>query len=109
METHDRLEEWANARLADSDLPSGWPDEDGARKRLEQRIAGRRPHRIVLWMTAAAAVCAALLIVPQSRAVAQRLWDQVFLGRLQVLITSFDEGADVGLFSPDVQHTPEPR
>jgi hypothetical protein len=58
---------------------------------------------------ATAAVFAALLVVPQSRAVAQRLWNQVFLGRVQVLITGFDEGTDVGLFSPDVRHTPEAR
>ena len=109
METHDRVEEWVNARLSASSPPSGWPDEDIARRRLEQRIAGRRPHRIILWAGATTAVCAALLIVPQSRAVAQRLWDQLFLGRLQVLITVLDERADPGLFSPDLQHMPEAR
>jgi hypothetical protein len=46
----------------------------------------------------------------RQRAIAQRLWDQVVLGRLQVLITNYDEqGAAASVFSPDIQHQPELR
>jgi len=108
MDPHDQLDEWVNRRMAVSQLPDGWPDAAVARRHLDQRLA-QRPRRTLLWVSVAAAMCAALLIVPQSRAVAQRLWDQVFLGRLQVLITGAAEDVDVGLFSPDVRHTPEAR
>jgi hypothetical protein len=109
METHDRLEGWVNQRIAGSQIPPGWPDEDSARRRLEQHIAARRSHRIVLWVGATAALCAALFVLPQPRAIAQRLWDRVFFGRVQVLITVADQGADPGLFSPDLAHAPEAR
>jgi hypothetical protein len=107
MDPHDQLDEWVNRRLAVLQLPQGWPDEDVARTRLDQRLA-QRPRRVVLWISAAAAVCAALLVLPQTRAVGQRLWDQVFVGRLQIVITN-DDGAAASFFSPELQQRPEPR
>jgi len=108
METHDHLEEWVNTRVAAVDLPPGWPDENVARRRLERHIAERRPRRIVLWVAVTAAVFAAVVVLPQSRATAERLWDQVFLGRLQVLIAD-GSGAAASFFSPELKHSPEAR
>jgi hypothetical protein len=106
MDPHEQLDEWVNRRMAVSQPPDGWPVEDVARRQLDQRVA--RPPRTVLRIAAVAAVCGALFVVPQTRAVAQRLWDQVFLGRLQMLIAD-DESAAASLFSPELQHRPEPR
>ena len=107
MDLHDQLDEWVKQRLAVSQLPHGWPDGDVARRRLDQRL-GQRPRRMVLWVSAAAAVCAAFLVLPQTRAVGQRLWDRGFLGRIQVLIADYDSAA-VSFFSPELQQRPEPR
>jgi len=107
MDPHDQLDEWVNRRMAVSPLPDGWPDADVARRHLDQRLA-KRPRRTLLWVSVAAALCAALLILPQTRAVAQRLWDRAFLGRLQVVIAN-DDGAAVTFFSPEFQQRPEPR
>jgi hypothetical protein len=105
METHDHLDEWVNRRMAGSQSPPGWPDVAAARRRLDRRLAMRPRHRLI-WIGVTTAACAALLVLPQSRAVAQRLWDQVVVGRLHVLITD-DRRVDVGAFSPDLQHRPE--
>jgi hypothetical protein len=106
MDPHDQLEAWVNRRIAVSQPPDGWPSEDVAKRRLDQRVT--RPPRTVLRIGALAALCATLFVLPQTRAVAQRLWDQVFLGRLQVLIAD-DDSAAASLFSPELQHRPEPR
>jgi hypothetical protein len=77
--------------------------------RIDERLA-RRPSRVWLWAVATTAVLVAVLALPAPRAIAQRLWDQVVLGRLQVLITNYDEqGAAASVFSPDIQHQPELR
>ena len=107
MAMNDQLEEWVHQRMAGSQPPPVWPAEDIARRRLERRVA-KRPLRIVLTVGVTAVVCAVLLIAPQSRAVAQRLWDRAFLGRLQVLIADHDSAA-VELFSPELQSRPEAR
>ena len=92
-----------------SQLPAGWPDTRTAWTRIDERIA-QRPSRVWVWAVATAAVLVAGLALPAPRAIAQRLWDQVVLGRLQVLITNYDEqGAAASVFSPDIQHQPEPR
>ena len=105
MDLHDQLDEWVNRRMAASQPPHGWPDADVARRHLDQRLP-QRPRRTFLWVSAAAAVCAALLVLPQTRAVAQRLWDRAFLGRLQMVIA---DGAAATFFSPEFQQRPEPR
>jgi hypothetical protein len=62
---------------------------------------------VLLWAGAAAMLCAAVLALPGPRLAAQRLWDQVFLGRLQVLIADFDGlGAGAGSFVTEA-HLPE--
>ena len=107
MAMHDRLEEWVGRRMAASPPPPGWPSEDSARRRLQQRVAKRR-LRLVVSVCVSATVCAILLLAPQPRAVAERLWDQIFLGRPKVLILDHD-GAAVGSFSPELEGRAEPR
>jgi hypothetical protein len=109
MEKHEYLEEWIDRRMAAAAPPIEWPDADTARARLDQRVA-RPPRRILLWAVATAAGLMAVLALPATRAGAQRLWDQLVLGRLQVLLTDFDEhGAAAGFLSPVMQIRPDPR
>ena len=109
METHEHVDDWVNHRMAASQRPAAWPDTRTAWTRLDERIA-QRPTRVWLWAGATAAVFVAVLALPASRAIAQRLWDQVIFGRIQVLITNYDEhGAAASVFSPDIRHQPEPR
>ena len=109
METHDQLEQWVNQRMVAAHDPAEWPDTAAGRRRLDQRIARRTP-RVRLWAAATVAVCAAILALPPSRAVAQRFWDQVVLGRIQVLVSDSDaHGAAVSVFSPEMQQRPEAR
>jgi hypothetical protein len=108
MATHDQLEQWVNERTA-AGLPTEWPDAEAGWRRLDQRTASRRP-RLLLWAAATAAVCAGIVAAPASRAVAQRFWDQVVLGRIQVLVADYDEhGAAASFFSPEMQQRPEVR
>jgi hypothetical protein len=45
-----------------------------------------------MWATAAACVaCVAVLVLPAPRAFAQRLWDRLFLGRVEVVRINFDD------------------
>ena len=108
MEKPDRLEEWVSQRMVASSPATGWPDAAAARTRLDRRLAVR-PRRLWLWAGATAAACLGVLFaVPGSRAVARQLWDQVVLGRIQVLVADFDgEGSAAGLFAPDIRQRPE--
>ena len=109
MEKHEHMEEWVNQRVRVSGVPAAWPDVDTAWNRLEDRLT-RRSAGVWVWAAAAAAVCAFVFAVPASRAVAQRLWDQVILGRIQVLVTDYEaSGAAVGFFSPQMVHRPDVR
>src|SRR5262245_17017554 len=110
MATHEQLEHWVNQRLSAADPPSDWPDVAvGWWTHVDQRVA-RRPRHRLLWAAVTMAACAAMLTLPAPRAVAQRFWDQVVLGRIQVLITDYDEhGAAASAFSPEVHHRPEAR
>jgi hypothetical protein len=104
MEKIDRLEEWVDQRMAASEPAASWPDLAAGRRRLEQRIATRR-RPVLLWAGAAAALCAAVLVLPGPRLAAQRLWDRVVLGRIQVLIADLDvAGAASAFFSPQNVH-----
>jgi hypothetical protein len=103
METHDQLEQWVNQRMVAAPDPADWPDTATGWRRLDQRIARRTP-RVRLWAAATVAVCTAVLALPPSRAVAQRFWDQVVLGRIQVLVSDSEyHGAAVSVFSTDMQ------
>jgi hypothetical protein len=101
METHEHLDEWVTQRMRVADVAPEWPDAAGGWTRLGNRIA-RPPIRMWQWAGAAAALCIAVLALPAPRALAQRLWDQAVLGRVQVLITDYEtHGAAVDLFSPE--------
>jgi hypothetical protein len=109
METHDQLEQWVNRRIVIPPNSAEWPDTAAGWRRLDERIAARTP-RVRPWIAATVAVCAALLALPASRAVAQRFWDQVVLGRIQVLVADYAEhGAAASFFSPEMQQRPEAR
>jgi hypothetical protein len=100
MEKIDRLEEWVHQRMPEP--AAAWPDPAAGRSHLDWRIAARQ--RPVLFLAgAAAALCAAVLVLPGPRLAAQRLWDSVVVGRIQVLIADLDgAGVASGFFSPDV-------
>jgi hypothetical protein len=103
MEKTDHLEQWVHERMAASDLATAWPDLATGRTLLDRRRIAARPRRVLLWAGAAVAVCAAVLVLPGPRLAAQRLWDRVVLGRIQVLIADFDgPGGVAGFFSPQV-------
>lgn len=100
MEKIDRLEEWVHQRMAAPEPAAAWPDPAAGRRLLDRRIAARQ-RPLMLWAGAAAALCAAVLVLPGPRLAAQRLWDRVVLGRIQVLIADLDvAGAASGFFSP---------
>jgi len=109
MDTHDHVEQWVNQRMAAPAIAADWPDRATAWKRLDQRIA-RRPRRVWQWAGATAALCALVLALPAPRAIAQRLWDQFVLGRIQVLVTDYaSNGAAVGFASLEMQLRTDPR
>jgi hypothetical protein len=49
-----------------------------------------------------------LAAVPATRTAAQRLWDEVFVGRVELISTDFEHGAVAHLFSPEFRLRPEP-
>ena len=107
METHEQLEAWVDRRMAAAGPPTEWPDAATSWRRLDQRVTGR-PHRLTLWAVASAVALVAVLALPQARAVAQRLWDQVVLGRIQVLMIDYEgHGAAAAFLSPVMQIRPE--
>ncbi|HEY1303207.1 MAG TPA: hypothetical protein VGF24_06640 [Vicinamibacterales bacterium] len=103
MATHDQLEEWVNQRMIAADPSAAWPDLAAGWTGLERRIA-TRPHGRLLWAACALAGCAVTLVLPAPRAVAQRYWDQVVLGRIQVMIADYDQhGAAASFFSTEME------
>jgi hypothetical protein len=107
MEKHEQLEEWVDRRMATAALPTDWPDAAAGRRHLDQRVTSR-PHRMTQWAVATAAVFVMLLAFPPTRAVAQRLWDQVVLGRIQVMLTDYEgHGAAASFLSPVMQIRPD--
>ena len=110
METHDQLERWVHQRIAGAEPAAEWPDPADGWRHLDQRIARRSPHRLWLWAGATTAVCAAVLALPGPRVVAQRLWDQVVLGRIQVMLVDYSgDGAAAAFFSPDIYQRADAR
>jgi hypothetical protein len=64
----------------------------------------------MLWAVATAAVLVAVLALPPARGRAQRLWDQVVLGRIQVMLTDYEgHGAAASFLSPVMQVRPDPH
>jgi len=103
MATHERLEQWVYQRMSAADPSAAWPDLASGWTDLERRIAAR-PRGRLLWAACAVAGCVAMLTLPAPRAVAQRYWDQVVLGRIQVMIADYDErGAAASFVSSEMQ------
>ena len=77
---------WVDERLQSLDAPDVEPNYDAARGRLRERDATARRRRRQ-WTTAAAIVAAILVLaaLPWPRAAAQRLWDRLTLGRVEVV------------------------
>ena len=61
-----------------------------------------------VWAAATVAVLVAIAALPATRTAAQRLWDDVFIGRFAVVTTDFEHGAAASLFSPEMRRQPEP-
>ncbi|WP_031499499.1 hypothetical protein [Bryobacter aggregatus] len=74
---------WVRDRLATLE-PSWTPNSVRARALLEQKQRPATPRKI--WMAAATAVAllAILVTLPQSRALAQNLWDRLFLNHVEI-------------------------
>jgi hypothetical protein len=106
MENREQLEAWVNQRLTSS-LPTQWPDPTAGWRRLERRLDAPR-RRPWVWAAAAAAVLLVVFVLPATRTAAQRLWDQVFVSRIDVVTTDFEHGAVASLFSPEFRLRPEP-
>ena len=106
METNEPLEDWVNQRLTSS-VSTEWPDPATAWRRLERRLDAPRRRRWV-WAAAAAAVLLVVFVLPSTRTAAQRLWDQVFVSRIDVVTTDFEHGATASLFSPEFRLRPAP-
>jgi hypothetical protein len=105
----DHLEQWVNQRMVASDPVTEWPDRAAGWTSLNRRLAAP-PRRAWLWAGATAALCAAVLALPGSRVVAQQLWDQVVLGRVQVWVMDYDRhGAAASVFTPELRQRPEAR
>src|SRR4051812_34041472 len=61
-------------------------DEGRARAQLRARMAAASPWKRTLWFSAAlVATVLVLLALPWPRAAAQRLWDRLSLGRIEVV------------------------
>ena len=106
MDSHEQLEAWVNQRLTSS-LPAAWPDHGDGWRRLERRL-DRPRRRVWVWAATAAAGLVAVFALPATRTAAQRLWDQVVVGRIEVVTTDFEHGAVAHLFSPEIRRQPEP-
>jgi hypothetical protein len=107
MERHEPLDAWVNGKMA-SGLPAEWPDDREGWRLLEQRLEPRRRRAWVWAATTAAAVLVAAFALPATRTAAQRLWDEVVIGRIEMLTTDFEHFAVAHLFTPEVRRQPEP-
>jgi hypothetical protein len=99
MENGNRTElgQWVEQRAAVASPPPGWePDVDLARARFHSRLS-RRPAARRYWLARAAAaslICAVIVLVPGTRALAQQLWRWITVGRIQVVKVNFDNLPD---------------
>jgi hypothetical protein len=86
MEYRQNTSEWVDAKLAN--LASTWePNPQQARARLAARegSVGLAPRRLRLAAAFAGCALCILVVIPGTRAVAQRIWDKLFLGHVTVL------------------------
>jgi hypothetical protein len=89
---------WVEERMAQLAPPDNWnPDPEVALRRRE-----RKPARLS-WGLRAATACvavAALVALPQTRALAQRAWQFLFVHQLEIVRVNFDDAPDVKSFQP---------
>lgn len=96
MDAPDRRNPWIDDRLRALDPPDTWePSTAVALARHRQRVAAAdaaRPRRAWTWtwLAAASAVCLVLLLMPATRAAAQRLWDVFFAERVEFVTLDMD-------------------
>lgn len=96
MDAPDQRNHWIEDRLRTLDPPDSWePSTAVALARLRQRAAAAdaaRPRRAWrwTWLAAASAVCLVLLLMPATRAAAQRLWDVFFAERVEFVTLDMD-------------------
>jgi hypothetical protein len=87
---------WVDARMETLAPPQGWiPDRERGLQRLRDGQRREAPQRRSwIWASAAAAaVCLVALALPAPRALAQRLWERLFIGRIEVVRFELDEEA----------------
>jgi hypothetical protein len=89
MERNDETR-WVSERMADLD-PAWKPDFARGRKLLDAGLAGRRRSWPWPALAAAAAVCAAVVALPQTRVLAQQLWVHYVLNRVDVVRVDFSD------------------
>lgn len=88
METNNEMN-WVDERL--TVLEPAWRADLGrGGELLNAGLRRRAPFRVWIPAAAAAAVCIALAL-PQTRAVAQQLWNHVFLNRVEVVRVDFSK------------------
>lgn len=92
--TNDRS---VDLRLRVLDPPDGWEPAPAIalarfRARVEEAEATRAPHssRVWGWLAAVGVVCLVLVVMPGTRAGAQRLWDVFFSQRLEMVRLEID-------------------
>jgi len=83
MEKNDETR-WVWERMAELD-PAWKPDPVRGRNLLEARLAPPKPSRLWPALAAAAAVCAIVVALPQTRVLAQQLWVHYVLHRVDVV------------------------
>lgn len=81
---------WVEKRLGTLETPGEFqPDVAGARIRLREREAAAAKRASRAWTTMViAAVGLTVLALPWPRAAAQRLWDRLSLGRVEIVQVS---------------------
>jgi hypothetical protein len=89
MERNDETR-WVSDRLAKLD-PAWKPDFGHGRELLDAGLARRKHSWPWPALAAAAAVCAAVVVLPQTRALAQQLWVHYILNRVDVVRVDFSD------------------
>jgi hypothetical protein len=89
-------ERWVEERMALLAAPDSWePDTDLARARLQGRMSTRRSTPARTWLSRAALVAAACLVllfaIPTTRALSQQIWRWLTVQRVEVVQGDFQK------------------